>query len=70
MELIERLIQVSTNPGDEVLDPFAGSGATGEAAIRTKRHALLIERDPTFHALATTRIHGLTPEVKHLQAIG
>src|SRR5205814_456734 len=32
--LLERLIRVSTTPGDEILDPFAGSGTTGEAAIR------------------------------------
>lgn len=56
-QLLERLIRVSTNPGDEILDPFAGSGSTGEAAIRTGRHVLLIEKDQRFHAMATRRIH-------------
>jgi DNA modification methylase len=62
LKLIERLILVSTNPGGEVLDPFAGSGTTGEAALRCGRHALLIERDLTFHALATERLNHVNHE--------
>lgn len=62
--LLKRLIEVATVPGDEVLDPFAGSGSTGEAALLLRRHALLIERDPTFHGLATRRIHQVESDIK------
>ncbi len=31
-QLLERIIKVSSNPGDIVLDPFCGSGTTGAAA--------------------------------------
>ncbi len=32
--LIERILQIATNPGDLVLDSFAGSGTTGHAALK------------------------------------
>jgi site-specific DNA-methyltransferase (adenine-specific)/adenine-specific DNA-methyltransferase len=34
VRLIERVIQVSTTPGDLVLDSFAGSGTTGHAVLK------------------------------------
>ena len=35
--LLEKLILNSTSPGDIVLDPFMGSGSTGEACLRNMR---------------------------------
>ena len=32
--LIERILQIATNPGDLVLDSFAGSGTTGHAVLK------------------------------------
>lgn len=52
VELIERL----TEPGSLILDPFAGSGTTVEAALRTERRAVGIERDPAYHATAVKRL--------------
>lgn len=43
-------------PGGIVLDPFAGSGTTGVAALRTGRRALLVESSGAFAALARERI--------------
>ncbi|MNF00028.1 DNA methylase [compost metagenome] len=37
-------------PGAVILDPFAGTGTTGEAAVREGQHALLIEREPRYCA--------------------
>jgi site-specific DNA-methyltransferase (adenine-specific)/modification methylase len=62
--LLKHLVEVATAPGDEILDPFAGSGSTGEAALLLHRHAILIERDPTFHGLATNRIHQIESDIK------
>jgi adenine-specific DNA-methyltransferase len=39
-----------------VLDPFAGSGSTGAAAIATGRRYLLIEQDERFHRAASGRL--------------
>ena len=52
--LIERVLQIGTNPGDLVLDSFAGSGTTGHtvlklnAAARDKkpRSFILVEMEP------------------------
>lgn len=44
-EILEYFIELCTNPGDIVLDTFAGSGSTGIAARNTKRDFILIERD-------------------------
>ena len=35
--ILERIIRASSNPGDLVLDFFAGSGTTGEAALKSGR---------------------------------
>jgi site-specific DNA-methyltransferase (adenine-specific)/adenine-specific DNA-methyltransferase len=37
--LIERILQIATNPGDLVLDSFAGSGTTGHAVLKLNRAA-------------------------------
>lgn len=43
--LIERILSIATDPGDVVLDFFAGSGATGAAAHKMGRSWILIERE-------------------------
>jgi site-specific DNA-methyltransferase (adenine-specific) len=54
--LVARCIRASTNPGDVVLDPFAGSGTTGVAAITEGRSFIGCERDPRYLDTATRRI--------------
>jgi site-specific DNA-methyltransferase (adenine-specific) len=44
--ILERIVRVHSNPGDTVLDFFAGSGTTGEAAARNGREFLLIDQNP------------------------
>lgn len=56
--LMERLVALFTDPGDLILDPFAGSGTTGVAAIRNGRRFLGWERDEKYHAIATKRLTG------------
>lgn len=46
LELIKHILHISTNPGDIVLDCFAGSGTTGHACIEMDRQFILIEIDP------------------------
>jgi site-specific DNA-methyltransferase (adenine-specific) len=45
-ELFEYLIRTYSNVGETVLDCTAGSGTTGEAAIKCGRKAILIDNDP------------------------
>lgn len=41
--LLERAIRIATNPGDLVLDSFAGSGTTGAVAHKMGRRWIMIE---------------------------
>jgi len=54
--LLEQLIEMSTDPGDFVVDPFAGSGSTIKAAQNLGRNALGIERDEEFHRGGSERL--------------
>lgn len=44
--IVERIVRASSRPGDLVIDFFAGSGTTGEAALRHGRRFLLVDRNP------------------------
>jgi site-specific DNA-methyltransferase (adenine-specific) len=46
--LLDRIIRASTNPGDVVLDPFAGSATTGVAALRLQRRFIGIEMNADY----------------------
>jgi site-specific DNA-methyltransferase (adenine-specific) len=54
--IIERIIRVHSNPGDLVVDFFAGSGTTGEAAARNAREFLLIDSNPEAIAVMAQRL--------------
>jgi DNA modification methylase len=45
-----------SNPGNLVLDPFCGSGTTGVAAIQEGRRFIGMEREPSYAAIAESRI--------------
>lgn len=50
LNLMQWLCRLVTPPGGTVLDPFAGTGTTGEAAFREGFNAVLIEREPEYQA--------------------
>jgi len=56
LPLAERLVRMFSFVGDVVLDPFMGTGTTNVAAARWGRHSIGVEVDPTFFALARTRL--------------
>lgn len=56
IQMITDMVTTSSRPGDIVLDPFAGSGTTGVAAMRTGRRAVLIERDERYCEIAAKRL--------------
>jgi site-specific DNA-methyltransferase (adenine-specific) len=53
--LVERIILVSSVAGDNVLDPFAGSGTTVAVSQRLKRIGIGIEKSEVFCGIARDR---------------
>jgi site-specific DNA-methyltransferase (adenine-specific) len=46
LAILKRIIAASSQPGDLVLDFFAGSGTTGEAAWQLQRRFILVDQNP------------------------
>ena len=63
VELPRRLIEMYTYRGDLVLDPFAGSGSTAVAAVRTGRHYVGYDLDESYVDRARARLRDEVPEV-------
>ncbi len=55
---LEQLVQMFSNPGDLVLDPFCGSGTSLVAARRQGRDFLGMELDEHHQLTASLRVHG------------
>ncbi len=70
LAILERIVLASSNPGDLVLDFFAGSGTTGAACLKLGRHFLLVDNNPAamdvmavrFKDAPDVRWVGWTPE--------
>jgi len=56
VDLMLKLVEQFTDPGDLVLDPFCGSGTTGVACIRLGRRFIGIEKDAKYAAVAQGRL--------------
>lgn len=59
-DLIKPCIMAGSRIGDTVLDPFGGSGTTGQVALELGRKAVLIELNPAYVELIEQRTH-VTP---------
>lgn len=57
--LVQRFIEDMTSHGAQVLDFCAGSGTTGEAAIRTKRRVILFEREAAACTVIKARLSSI-----------
>lgn len=55
-DIIEWLVRLVTRPGQLVLDPFAGSGTTGVAAVHSGRDYILIDQDEHYCEIAERRL--------------
>jgi len=54
--LIQRVIHISTEPGDTILDSFAGSGTTGAVAHKMGRRWIMVELEETCHDFVIPRL--------------
>jgi site-specific DNA-methyltransferase (adenine-specific) len=65
VELIRWLVQLVTPPGGLFIDPFAGSGTAGVAALATGRNAILIEQDEGYVADIRERLAHYEGDGRH-----
>lgn len=56
IELMEHFVELLTDMGDIVLDPFMGSGSSGVAAINKGRRFFGIELEKSYYKLAKARL--------------
>lgn len=61
--ILNRIITVHSKPGDLVVDFFAGSGSTGEAALSNGRRALLVDNNPEAIEVMSQRLARWNPVI-------
>jgi site-specific DNA-methyltransferase (adenine-specific) len=66
--ILERIVRVHSNEGETVLDFFAGSGTTGEAAAKHKRSFILVDQSAAAIAVMKKRLAKYKPETKKPRA--
>lgn len=55
-KVLQEIIMVHTNPGDIILDPFMGSGTTGDAALSVGRKFIGVEMDKGYYKMTENRL--------------
>ena len=69
LKILERIVRVHSDPGDLVVDFFAGSGTTGEAAARSGRGYLLVDANPEAIVIMARRLSWDEPEFAGCEGI-
>ena len=69
VNLLKRLIEIFTDPGDVVIDPCAGSGSTLRAAYECGRDSYGFEVDRKFYFLAKEKMLDFSQEQITLEEI-
>jgi site-specific DNA-methyltransferase (adenine-specific) len=64
--MLSRLVKVHSRAGDVVLDFFAGSGTTGEAAAKNERGFVLVDESPEAVAIMEKRLAAYEPQLVRL----
>lgn len=63
VEMVRRIVRACSPPGGLVVDPFTGSGTTGEAALMEGRRFIGVELSPAYAELAEKRINAAQPNL-------
>lgn len=64
LDIIERALQLWTNPGDIVIDPFNGVGSSGYQALKMKRRYLGIELKESYYRQAVKNLKSVEEDEK------
>ena len=65
--ILNRIIRIHSNPKDRVLDFFAGSGTTGEAAVQNGRKAVLVDSNPEAIRVMSHRLAFVKPKIRGIK---
>ena len=63
--ILERIVEVHSNPGDLLLDFFAGAGSFGEAAARSDRNFVLVDNNPEAIQVMIKRLSQYSPKTEN-----
>ena len=55
-QLVQQLIEMFSEPGQLICDPFLGSGTTAVAAVKADRHYIGYEIDPGYFQICCDRL--------------
>jgi site-specific DNA-methyltransferase (adenine-specific) len=66
LRLLRPIVGCASDPGDLILDPFAGSGTSGVVALEMHRRYVGIEKSERFAMLASRRLENVTPPLPAL----
>lgn len=61
--VINRIVRASSNPGDVVMDFFAGSGTAGESCLKFGRRFILVDNNPQALEVMAKRFAGV-PDIE------
>ena len=67
--VLERIVKVHSQPGDLLVDFFAGSGTLGEAAAKHGRDFLLVDDNPEAITVMGDRLAEYSPQILDLAGI-
>lgn len=67
--LVRQMLLPTTRPGDTVLDPFAGSGTSGQVALELGLRAILIESSAVCREALVDRLQGLNRSLDFADAL-
>lgn len=65
LRVMRKLIELASNTGDTILDPFAGVGTTGVAALELERKFIGIELDPIYFGASVERLKGTQSQLSN-----
>ena len=68
IEVAERLIKMFSFAGDTILDPFAGTGSTSQAAIIAGRNSIANEIEPAYIEIARQRLRKGASQLRNVGA--
>lgn len=70
LQVIERCVELWSNPGDVVFDPYGGIGSTGHVALKMGRRAAMCELKESYYEQAVRNLHNAKRQTSLLDLMG